>query len=66
MKAVLSFSLPGESEEFALACNATKYSVVLSQLDNWLRSETKYNDKECLREARKKLWELMAEQNLEI
>jgi len=42
MKGTLNFDLPEESSEFKLAQNASSYLCVISDLDNWLRSCTKY------------------------
>ncbi len=43
-KAVLEFDLPEENTEFKEAVNGGKYIMVLQELDNFLRSECKYND----------------------
>ena len=43
-KAVLEFNLPEENMEFKEAVNGGKYLMVLQDLDNFLRSECKYND----------------------
>lgn len=43
MKAILEFDLPEDNIEFELANNARKYSIVLWELDQWLRSKIKYS-----------------------
>jgi hypothetical protein len=44
MKAILEFNLPEESEAYELAMNGHQYLFALQELDNYLRSELKYND----------------------
>ena len=58
MKAILEFNLPEDNQEFELATKASKMYCTLWELDNWLRQEIKYKDKE-LDEVRDKLRELM-------
>jgi hypothetical protein len=42
MKATLKYDLPEELTEFEMACNAEYMHLVLWELDQWLRSNTKY------------------------
>lgn len=42
--AVLKWKLPQEQQEFHDALNGTNYSIILSELDNWLRNKDKYED----------------------
>jgi hypothetical protein len=42
MKATLEFDLPEEQSEFDLCCDATKLSIVISELNNELRNHLKY------------------------
>lgn len=44
MKAILEFNLPEESNEFELAQKGIDYSIILSELDNWLRNKLKYEE----------------------
>lgn len=44
MKATLEFSLPEEREEFNLAQSGVLYSLVLGQMDQYLRGKIKYED----------------------
>lgn len=44
MKAILEFDLPEESHEMQDAINGYKYSIVIFELDQWLRSKIKYED----------------------
>lgn len=42
MKAILEFDLPDDKEEFNNAINGAKWRIVVEDLDNWLRANTKY------------------------
>ena len=64
MKAILIFNLPEDNQEFELATKASKMYCTLWELDNWLRQEIKYKDKE-LDEVRDKLYELMKENRID-
>jgi len=44
MKATLEFDLPEEQSEFDLCCDATKLSIVISELNNELRNHLKYEE----------------------
>jgi hypothetical protein len=68
MKAILEFNLPDDQQDFELASNALKFWSVLYELDQDLRSKTKYapddlpQDKyDAYKEIREKLRELMSE-----
>jgi hypothetical protein len=66
---VLKFSLPSEQQDFDLALNAAKYNAVLWDLDQWLRSYTKYQEKKTwpkADEVRTKLYELINERGIEL
>jgi hypothetical protein len=45
MKAILEFNLPEDQIDFDLAVKGTKYYSALWEMDQWLRSQIKYNDK---------------------
>lgn len=45
MDAILKYNLPEETEEFETAVNGSKYKSVIWELDQYLRSEIKHNDK---------------------
>ncbi len=71
MKAILSFSIPQEQEEFELAQKGGKYKAVLEDLDNWLRSKLKYEDlpeqeDKTLNSVRNKLHELLNEEEISL
>jgi hypothetical protein len=42
MKAIIEYSLPEDQIEFDMATNGHKMHSVLWDLDQWLRSKTKY------------------------
>lgn len=42
MEAILKFNLPEDASDFELAVNAVKMYSVLWNLDQWLRTNTKY------------------------
>ena len=71
MKAILEFNLPDDKQDFDLATRASDFWYVLYQLDQDLRSKTKYasddlpQDKyDAYEEVRDKLHELMSENNI--
>ena len=71
MKATLEFNLPDDQDEFVLATNGLKFWSVLWELDQSLRSKTKYapdnlpQDKyDAYQEIRDELRELMMENNV--
>ena len=43
MEAILKFILPDDSHEFKMALDGSKWSSAMWELEQWLRSETKYN-----------------------
>ena len=44
MKAILEFDLPEESPEHQAAINGTKYSSIITELLEYIRSELKYKE----------------------
>jgi hypothetical protein len=71
MKAKLEFNLPDDQQDFTLAVNAMNFWHVLWEMDQFLRSKTKYapddlpEDKyDAYQEVRDKLFELMSENNI--
>lgn len=71
MKAILEFNLPEEREEFELASNAAQYSIVLDDLDEFLRRKLKYESETyseeqlgIYEEVRKHLWDLRNEREI--
>jgi hypothetical protein len=74
-KATLEYNLnePEDLEEFELANNARKYSLVLWELDQYLRNFVKYpSDREdpiltdTMAKVRDELWRLLNEHNLDL
>lgn len=66
MKAILEFNLPEDKEDFDRAANAFNYYLVLVEMDQWLRSEYKYNGNEEMHGVREKLNQIMNENNVKI
>ena len=66
MKAVLEFNLPEDKEDFDFATNGFNYYSALIEMDQWLRSEYKYNDKEEMYAVREKLNYFISENNVTI
>jgi hypothetical protein len=69
MQAVLTFNLPDEQREYALANKGSSLSCILWDLDQWLRSETKYQELdektyEAYDKVRNQLREIMSEHSL--
>jgi len=66
MKATLEFNLPEDREEFNHATNGFNYYMALVEMDQWLRSEYKYNNNEEMYEVREKLRQIILDNNVEI
>lgn len=70
MEGILKFNLPEEEPEFRMAVNAGNYYSSLWEMDQWLRSEIKYNDSlteneyETYEKVRDKLREIMSENDI--
>ena len=71
MKAILEFNLPDDQQDFELATKGLKFWSVLWELDQSLRSKTKYasddlpQDKyDAYQEIRDELYELMSNNDL--
>ena len=66
MKAKLIFNLPEDQDDFNYATFGFNYYMALVEMDQWLRTEYKYNDKEELYEVREKLREIILENNVKL
>lgn len=71
MKATIEFNLPEDQLEFDLMSKASKWYSLAWELDQHLRSETKYNSDnmndeyyKALKDTRKKLHDLLNEEGL--
>lgn len=62
-KAILEFSLPDEQEEFEVAQNGQKYLCILTELQNYLRDKSKYENRSSIKidEIREKINQLTNE-----
>ena len=66
MKAILEFNLPEDRDDFNYATNGFNYFMALVEMDEWLRSEYKYNGKEDMWEVREKLNEIILNNNVKL
>ena len=66
MKAILEFNLPEDKEDFDYANKGFNYFMALTEFDQWLRSEYKYNEKEEMFAVREKLNYFISENNVTI
>ena len=73
MKAILEFNLPDDQQDFDMAVNAMKFWHVLYELDQDLRSKTKYasddlpQDKyDAYQEVRDMVYEVMSNNNVSL
>jgi hypothetical protein len=66
MKATLEFNLPKDQDDFNHATNGFNYYMALVEMDEWLRAEYKYNDKEEMYEVREKLRQIIFENNVKL
>ena len=68
MRGTLTFDLPEEHHEWLTAVHATDLAIVVWEIDQWLRTQTKYAPDDAsedrlnaLDEARAKLWDFIEE-----
>jgi len=72
MEAILKYNLPEDNQEFQTAVNGNKYKWVIQEVDQYLRSEIKYNDKlsndtcKAFELVRDKIREELIENNISI
>ena len=66
MKATLEFNLHEDRDDFNYANNGFNYYMALVEMDQLLRAEYKYNDKEEMYEVREKLREIILENNVKL
>ena len=66
MKATLEYNLPEDQGDFNYATNGFNYYMALVEMDQWLRSEYKYNGNEEMYEVREKLRQIILENNVKI
>ncbi len=66
MKAILEFQLPEEASEHRSALDGGKWAAVCWELDQWLRSLAKYEDKTNVKiaDVRKRISEEMDDSGL--
>jgi hypothetical protein len=71
MKAILEFNLPDDDHEFKMATTGASMHSVLWEMDQWLRSNTKYapdsmpeHEYKAYERCRETLRELMNNENI--
>lgn len=66
MKAILEFNLPEDTQEYENAMNGQRLSIVISDLLNYLRQKSKYENFETLpiSVVREKIYELLNDMNI--
>jgi len=65
MEAFLVFNRPNDEQEFRVASTAMEWYLTVWDLDQWLRDETKYQDKDY-QVVRNKLREILRDRNLDL
>jgi hypothetical protein len=73
MKATLKFDLPEDDRKFRMAINSNSMNTVLREMDEWLRSKTKYapdstsQDKmDAYELSRERLYQLLDQYNIDL
>ena len=73
MEAIIKFNLPEDEEDFQVAVNGKKMYSVLWEMDQWLRSNTKYapdsmseDTYNAYQKSRNQLHEFMNDVNISI
>ena len=62
----VSWDLPEDHSEFMDAYNGWRWKLIVSELDEWLRREIKYKDREGFQEVRERLHEIVDAEGLRI
>lgn len=65
MKAFLVFNRPDDEQEFRVASAAMDWCLAVWDLDQWLRSEIKFQGKDY-QEIRDRLHEILGDRNLDL
>lgn len=73
MKATLEFNLPDNQHDFDCAVDGGKWMSAMWELNEWLRSQTKYppntmsdDTHQAFEDARAKLYEILNEEGLKL
>lgn len=66
MKAILEYDLPDDECQFKIASTSMEWALAMFDLDNWLRGQIKYGDKEEYQPVRDKLHEILQEYNINL
>ena len=73
MKATLKFDLPEDDHEFRMATTGNSMHTVLREMDEWLRSKTKYTSDSTSQDkmdayelSRERLYQLLDQYNIDL
>ena len=73
MKATLKFHLPEDDHEFRMATTGKSMHTVLREMDEWLRSKTKYTSDSTSQDkmdayelSRERLYQLLDQYNIDL
>jgi len=73
MKATLKFDLPEDDRDFRMATTGNSMHTVLREMDEWLRSKTKYTSDSTSQDkmdayelSREKLYQLLDQYNIDL
>jgi hypothetical protein len=73
MKATLKFDLPEDDRKFRMAINSNSMNTVLREMDEWLRSKTKYTSDSTSQDkmdayelSRERLYQLLDQYNIDL
>jgi hypothetical protein len=73
MKATLKFDLPEDDRDFRMATTANSMHSVLREMDEWLRSKTKYTSDSTSQDkmdayelSRERLYQLLDQYNIDL
>ncbi len=65
-KVMTSYELPEEHTEFMDSYNGWRWKLSMSEMDEWLRQQIKYKDKNEFQPVRDKLYEILSEAGLKL
>lgn len=66
MKGILKFDLPDDECQFKIASTAMDWALAMYDLENWLRGQIKYGDKEEYQPVRDQLHDILNDYNLNL
>lgn len=64
MRAILTFNLPRDHDEFYFATHGEDWHYIATELEVWLRDKIKYDNRDGFQEVRDELHNLMRDNNV--